>query len=129
MNTQPTVSEILHNASRLETEDFKSLLKKIAILHVQRSGIPSVPQEEAELLVQLNKGFASHKWERLQFLDWKMETTELTEKEAAESLQLAVAYENYTVKRLHLLIKLAELRSMPLNDLMTQLGIKPITHA
>ena len=126
---QPTVSEILHNASRLEAKDLESLLKKIAILRIQRRGIPSVPHEEAKLLIQINKGFPTTKWERLQFLDWKIETSELNEKEVAESLRLAAAYESYTVKRLHLLIKLAELRSMPLNDLMAQLEIRPVTHA
>ncbi len=129
MNMQPTVSEILHNASRLEAKDLESLLKKIAILRIQRRGIPSVPHEEAKLLIQINKGFPTTKWERLQFLDWKIETSELNEKEVAESLRLAAAYESYTVKRLHLLIKLAELRSMPLNDLMAQLEIRPVTHA
>lgn len=129
MNAQPTVSDILDSASRLGAEDFENLFKKLAILHVQRSGMPAMPQEEAELLAQINKGFPTAKFERLQYLDWKVETSGLSEKEAAESLRLATAYENYTVRRLQLLVKLADLRKVSLDELMTQLELKPLTHA
>jgi hypothetical protein len=112
MNTQPTVSDILDSASRPGAEDFENLFKKIAILHVQRSGMSAMPREEAELLAQINKGFPAAKLERLRYLDWKLETSGLSEKEAAESLRLATAYENYTVRRLQLLIKLADLRKV-----------------
>ncbi len=88
-----------------------------------------MPQEEAELLVQINKGFPTAKMERLQYLDWKMESNGLSEKEATESLRLATAYENYTVRRLQLLVKLADLRKISLSELMAQLELKPLTHA
>jgi hypothetical protein len=129
MNAQPTVLEILDSASRLGAEDFENLFKKIAILHVQRSGMSAMPQGEAELLAQINKGFPTAKWERLQYLDWKLETSGLSEKEAAESLRLATAYENYTVQRLQLLVKLADLRKVSVDELMAQLELKPLTHA
>ncbi len=129
MNTQLTVSDILDSASRLGAEDFENLFKKLALLHVQRSGMPAMPQEEAELLVQINKGFPTAKMERLQYLDWKMESNGLSEKEATESLRLATAYENYTVRRLQLLVKLADLRKISLSELMAQLELKPLTHA
>jgi hypothetical protein len=129
MNSQPTLSEILDGASRLGAEDFEKLYKKIAILHVQRSGISPMPQEEVELLEQINKGFPSTKLERLRFLDWKLETSDLNEKEALESLRLATAFENYTVRRLQLLIQLADLRKVSVDALMTQLELTPLDHA
>ena len=129
MNAQQTVSEILDSASRLGAEDFEKLFKKIAILHVQRSGMSAISQGEADLLEQINQGFPTAKWERLQYLDWKMETSGLSEKEAAESLRLATAYENHTVQRLQLLVKLADIRKVSLDELMAQLEIKPRTHA
>ena len=129
MNAQQTVSEILDSASRLGAEDFEKLFKKIAILHVQRSGMSAISQGEADLLEQINQGFPTAKWERLQYLDWKMETSELSEKEAAESLRLSTDYENYTVQRLQLLVKLADIRKVSLDELMAQLKIKPHTHA
>ena len=89
MNAQPMVSEILDTAARLGAEVFENLFKKLAILRVQRSNVPSIAKAEADVLEQINQGFGIEKWDRLQFLDWKMETSGLNEKEAAESLQLA----------------------------------------
>jgi hypothetical protein len=129
MNAQPTVSEILDNVSRLGAEDFESLFKKMAVLHAQRSQMPALPREEADLLGQINAVFPPEKWERLQYLDWKMETTGLGEQEATESQRIAAAYESHTVRRLQLLAKLADLRKVPLDVLMEQLEIKPLTHA
>ncbi|MBP6811185.1 MAG: hypothetical protein KA138_06685 [Saprospiraceae bacterium] len=128
MNAQPMVSEILDTAARLGAEDFENLFKKLAILRVQRSNVPSIAKAEADVLEQINQGFGIEKWDRLQFLDWKMETSGLNEKEAAESLQLAEDYENHTVQRLQLLIKLAALRNISLDEVMKQLEIKPHAH-
>ena len=129
MNAQPMVSEILDTATRLGAEDFENLFKKLAVLRVQRNSVPSMPKAEADLLQQINRGFALEEWERLQFLDWKMETNGLNENEASESLQLAENYEHYTVQRLQLLIKLAALRNVSLDEVMAQLDIKPHAHA
>lgn len=131
MNAQPTVSEILDKVSRLATEDFESLFKKMAVLHAKRSRIsaPALPSEEAGLLAQINEVFPVEQWERLQYLDWKMENKGLKGKEADELLQLAAEYESHTVRRLQLLAQLADLRQVSLDELMEQLEIKPLAHA
>lgn len=129
MNPQSSVSDILDNVSRLGAEDFENLFKKMAILHAQRSQMSALPREEADLLGQITEVFPPEKWERLQYLDWKMETTGLNEKEAVESQRLAAAYESHSVRRLQLLVKLADLRKVSLDALMEQLEIKPLTHA
>jgi hypothetical protein len=129
MNIPPSVSDILDSASRLAAEDFDKLFKKMAVLHAQRTGLAALPEEEAALLLQINKGFSATRFERLRFLDWKSETAGLSEKEEAELLRLATAFENYSVERLQLLIKLADLRKVPLDELLVQLEIKPPDHA
>jgi hypothetical protein len=129
MNTRPTVSDILDSASQLEAEDFDRLFKKMAILHAQRSGMATMPEEEAALILRINKGFSATRFERLHFLNWKSETASLSEKEEAELLRLATAFENYTVRRLQLLVKLADLRKVSLDDLLVQLELKPLDHA
>jgi hypothetical protein len=128
MNTQLSVSEIFDSATQLGKQDFDQFFKKISIFYARKSNAPFVPIQEAELLEQINQGFSIEKWERLQYLDWKMETSNLNEKEAAESLKLATIYEKYTVERLHLLIKLATLRGVSLDELMTQLGFNAAEH-
>ena len=122
------VSEILDNATRLGAEDFEHLFKKLAVLRVRRNGSPAMPRAEAELLEQINQGFSLEKWERMQWLDSKLEAGGLNEKEAADSLRLAEEYEQYTVQRLQLLIKLAALRNASLDEVMAQLNLQPLAH-
>ena len=122
------VSEILDNATRLGAEDFEHLFKKLAVLRVRRNGSPAMPRAEAELLEQINQGFSLEKWERMQWLDSKLEAGGLNENEAADSLRLAEEYEQYTVQRLQLLIKLAALRNASLDEVMAQLNLQPLAH-
>jgi hypothetical protein len=112
MNAQLSVSEIFENASRLGKQDFDSFFKKISVLYAHRSNAPFISSQEYELLEKINKGFPEEKWERLKYLDWKMETSTLNDKESIESLKLATAYEKYSVDRLHLLIKLAAIKNI-----------------
>jgi hypothetical protein len=128
MNAQPMVSEILDTAARLGAEDFENLFKRLAILRVQRNHVPSMSKAEAGLLEQINVGFPAERWERLQFLDSRLEDGGLSEQEAAESLRLAEDYEGYTVHRLQLLVKLAALRNVSLDEVMAQLKIAPLAH-
>jgi hypothetical protein len=123
MNAQLSVTEIFDNASRLGKQDFDYFFKKLSVLYAQRSNAPFISIQESELLEKINIGFPEAKWERLKYLDKKMETSNLNDKESIESLKLATAYEKYSVDRLQLLIKLASIKNVSLDVLITDLGI------
>jgi hypothetical protein len=127
MSVQLSVSEILNNVEGLETNKFEQLYKELFSLRVQRNGVASLNAVESQLLSKINSEFDPKKWERLTYLDWKLEFSALTAKEEAESLKLAEAYENYSVERLKCLSQLAMLRKVSIDKLMEQLGIN--THA
>lgn len=129
MNIQPSVTDLVNNAARLDAKEFESLFKKLAILRLQRAGAKTLPAEESELLQMLNQGFPAEKWERLKHLDWKSEFGVLNKKEEAESLRLAEAYEEASVMRLKIMAKLADLRNISIDELAATLGIKPSYHA
>ena len=129
MDMQPTVTELYKNAERLGPKDLSRLLKKLTILLFKRSGANVLPDKEAVLLQELNKGFPTDKWTRLKELDQKMEFNEINEEEQTELLQLSKEYENVSLQRLKILTKLAELRNVSHDTLTTQLGIKPFPHA
>ncbi|MBX2929938.1 MAG: hypothetical protein KF852_19040 [Saprospiraceae bacterium] len=57
-------------------------------------------------------------------LEAKMEASALSEAEYAELTKLTEAYEQFSVERLQLLKKLALLRNVGLEDIMTQMGLK-----
>mgnify|MGYP000680393625 CR=1 FL=1 len=118
-----SVTEILNSARQLEANSFEKLYRNLTLLRVQRHKNLMLNETESELLTFINKGFDPKKWERLQYLDWKMEFGALTESEEAESLQLAESYENYSVGRLKALSKLAAIRQIPFEELIGQLGI------
>ena len=125
MDMQMPVAEIVKNAARLELQELESLSKKISTLIFQKRGIPVMDETELKLLQQINKEFPANKWERLEFLDWKLEYRTLNEAEEVESLELAEAYEEFSVDRLEKLVQLAKLRRVHIDELMEQLGLKP----
>jgi hypothetical protein len=124
MDAQMSVSEILNNVQGLETTKFEQFYRELFSLFVQRNGVTtSLNAVESQLLSQINTEFDAEKWERLTYLDWKLEFGALTPKEEAESLKLAEAYEYYSVERLKCLSQLAMFRRVSLDTLMAQLGI------
>ena len=129
MDMQMPVAEIVKNAARLELQELESLSKKIATLIFQKRGIPVMDETELKLLQQINKEFPANKWERLEFLDWKLEYRTLNEAEEVESLELAEAYEEFSVERIESLAQLATIRRIHIDELMEQLGLKPKARA
>ena len=123
-----SVSEIIKNVADLGIQDFENLYEKISALRLQKRGTSVLSKTESKLLNQINKEFATEKWERLKYLDWKLEFSALSETEEKESLRLAEAYETYSVERLKALTQLATLRQITIEDLITQLGLDPISH-
>jgi polyphosphate kinase len=124
MGLQLSVSEILNSVEGLETTKFDQLYRELYALRLQRnSGVSILNEEESQLLSRINTEFDQKKWERLTYLDWKLEFSALSEKEDIESLKLAEAFENYSVERLKYLSKLAIIRQVSIDKLIEQLGI------
>lgn len=122
-----SITEILNTVEGLETNKFEQLYRELFTLRVQRNCLPLLNVVESQLLNKINIEFDPKKWERLTYLDWKLEFSALTPKEEAESLKLAEAYENYCVERLKNLSQLALLRRVSIDKLIEQLGLN--THA
>jgi hypothetical protein len=118
-----SVAEILNSAAGLDKKEFENLYKKLSVLRVQKQGTSVLDKTEATLLKNINKAFPADKWERLQYLDWKLEHNSLNKTEEQESLKLAEAYENYYVERVKNMAQLAALRQISIEELATQLGI------
>lgn len=117
-----SVTEILKSAERLETKSFERLYQKLYAQRIKRNGVKVLNETESTLLNEINKGFDIKKWERLKYLDWKLESEILNRKEEMESLKLAEAYESYSIKRLKNIAHLASVRQISVDNLMEQLG-------
>lgn len=118
-----TVSEILNSAKSLENKKLDELFSALFALRLQRNGTTVLSDLETNLLRNINTEFNPTSLDRLKYLDWKMEFGALTSSEESELLQLAEAFENYSVERLKHLSQLAMLRQVSIDQLIAQLGL------
>jgi preprotein translocase subunit SecA len=118
------LEQLLSGVSQMDTADLEKLVEQIALLLAQRK-VASLPQHEAELLLQINQGLPENIQRRYDELRDKLKSETITPEEHQELLTLTDTTEQADADRLQHLIELSQLRQMPLNDLMTQLGIHP----
>lgn len=130
-NLMPTIEvskEQLLNAllqlSRPELEEFVRELFSRKI----REEVPCLSEREAELLMAINQGLPDDAQRRLNKLIRKRRAETITEDELQELIQLTDQAELLNVERLKHLIELSHIRNVPLDDLIEQLGLKPVPH-
>lgn len=81
-------------------------------------------KEEGELLQKINLGLSASFWEKYREFVKIKETRMLTEAEASEFIQMTDRVEAANARRMKYLVELAQLRQIPLRQLMEDLGIK-----
>jgi hypothetical protein len=86
--------------------------------------MPIATPEESTLLRAINRGIPAELSDRYAILADKRDDETLTATEYPELLEIADRIEAAGVKRLEALVKLAELRQVPLLQLMADLGIQ-----
>ena len=123
MYTQMSVNELVENAALLDNQAFRHFLADVFNRRA-RQETPALDKQEADLLKKINAGFPEDQWKRLDSLDTQLEDATLSEQEHAELTALTHLYEQYMLRRLKYLGKLAELRKTTLSEVMRQLGIR-----
>jgi hypothetical protein len=101
-----SVDELLKAVDNLSEPDLENLLNRTLFVRARRRGIPAEINNRYEILAD------------------KRDEETLMESEYQELLDIADQIEVSGVKRLEALVKLAELRQVPLLQLMTDLGIQ-----
>jgi uncharacterized membrane-anchored protein len=129
MNTA-SISDLLASAAELDMGAFERFYKELSLLRAKRKGQKLLPAKEASLIERINLKFPEEKWARLQFLDWKLESGQLTHAEEVESLALTSEYEEFYVKRVEALAALAALRQVSIDELAGQFNLnRPVPNA
>jgi hypothetical protein len=116
--------ELLQAVDQLSTDDLDRFVSHVIALRARRAA-PSLPPEEAALLLQINRGLPAELRDRLALLNGKSEEESLTPDEHAELLALVAQVEALEVQRIEALSQLARLRGESLAALMDALGIRP----
>ena len=118
-----TISDLVANASKLDIRAFEQFYQELSLMRAKRKGQKILSGMEADLIEKINQKFPTDKWERLQYLDWKLENGQLTSAEEAESLKLATEYEGYYVERVKSLSELAAIRQVGIDVLVAQFNL------
>ena len=124
-NAQPrqTPQEIFTAIEKLEPDEAEQLARRVLQMQAQRKA-QNLSAREEDLLQEIYRekrpGFES----RFIGLNAKRRNWNLSPEEHAELLQLNDESEAFTVRRLHALAELAQIKGVKLPALMKQLGLQ-----
>ncbi len=120
---QTTVDDLLKVVGQLNLTELEKFVSHVLHLQAQRRAI-SLPNEQAKLLLKINRKFPINWDMRYKALQTKLLAESLTLKEEAELVDLITKREKWQAQRLEALAKLATLRNTTLRGVMNQLGIE-----
>jgi hypothetical protein len=125
MTTSPAVSDLLNSAKQLQNTDFEDFVSSLLALRATRIA-PVLSSEETMLLEKIYEKLPSTLLNRYQYLTELRKKNDISENEYEELLELVKQTESYNVERLQHIVKLAALRQVTVQTLMTQLGLMPL---
>jgi hypothetical protein len=118
-----SVDELLSAVDDLNEKELEHLVRRVLWIQARRKA-PILEPEETQLLLEINRGIPTELSQRYQILRDRRDDEDLTESEQSEIIRLCDEMENIGVKRLEALTRLADLRQVPLLQLMSDLGIQ-----
>ncbi|MBD2109450.1 hypothetical protein [Nodosilinea sp. FACHB-13] len=97
-------------------------------LSANQTATNHLPAAEADLLQYINLGLPSEMWDEYYALIDKRQAETLTADEHYRLIEISDRIEALNVERIQALAQLAALRQQSLENVMDDLGIKPIVH-
>jgi hypothetical protein len=126
-DTAMRLEELMTEVNQLGESDLDQLLHQVAVLRARRKAV-LLPEEEAQLLLKINQGVPSEIRKEYQALCEKRDAETISDTEYDMLVDLSHQIEQLGAKRLEAMAQLAQLRQVSLSDLMTLLGIQPVTY-
>ncbi len=123
------IKSLIGGFTDMPLRDLESFIKELNALAI-RKRIADNGNTEKSLLLKINKAILPEEtMERYTFLQEKMEVENLSDVEYQELLKLVNQEEKIRNKRFQYLLELSQLRSIPLTELMSRLGLNTPVHA
>lgn len=119
--------QLLNAALQMPREELEQFVARLFSLKA-RERAPVLAEREAELLNKIYQGLPAGMQQRLNVLIKKRRAYTITPDELKELIELTDQVELFDAARLELLLELAHLRNVPLDQLIQQLGLKPVPH-
>ena len=113
---------LLQAAANLNSNELENFVNQAILVRAKRRA-SNIRKQEAELLLEINRGLSPKLQNRFDELAEKLAAENMTFNEREEFLTLTDQIEKQDAKRIGLLGKLAELRQISLDDLMRELQI------
>jgi hypothetical protein len=120
--------EILNSIAQLETTELEMFVEKVIALQARRRAA-SLSKTEAELFQKINQGVSSEVRRRYIELNDKLHDETIAPEEHQELLTLIDQIELADAERMRHLVELAQLRNVPVDRLIDQLGIRRRVYA
>jgi len=127
IQAQLSKDDLLQAVQQLDTPDLEQFVAAVVLIQGQRRA-PSLPQAETALLLKINEGVPAELQRPYKALIAKRRAGTLQADEQDELLRLNEQVEQIQVQRVECLVELAQLRQMPLRDLMASLGIQHLPY-
>lgn len=128
VEAQVSSDELLKAVGQLSTSDLEQFISQVISLQAQRKA-PSLPKDEAELLIKINQGLPPDVREQYEALIAKRQSETLTQEEHSELFDLAERVEGLEAERVERLVELAHIRGISFRQLMKTLNIQLSNHA
>lgn len=122
MDISFSTAEMLDNAARLDAQELDNFVQKLIALRARRR-LDGLNGQETALLEKINRGLSAEQLQRFQYLRERRETEALTDTEYEELLSLIAEIEKLNAERVQYLGELAQLRNIPVRELMRELGL------
>ena len=120
-----TTNDLLKGVEQLDGTDLDEFVQKVLYIRAKRFA-DNFSKEETDLMEQINISLSHKESNKLNILITKSEEETLTKDELEEYKKLYSKMETLNIQRLTALSKLANLRGVSLNDVMSELGLLPI---
>lgn len=127
INLSPELEQILKEVAARMGKDVDNYI--VSMLEEKLlAGPGGLREREAELLQQINLDISPEEWRRFFQLIEQRDAELLTPEEYQELLNLTNAIESANARRMEHLVELSILRKVPLDELMEELGIQPMSN-
>jgi len=117
--------DLLHAVEQLPPAELDIFVKNVISFQAHRRA-KALSSVESDLLLKINVPLAADLLERYRQLVALRREERLTPEEHGELLQLGATMEHYNSERIAWLVELAQVRGVPLPQLMDELGIHPL---
>ncbi len=122
VSVQLTPQDLRKAAEQLETTELDNLVNEMLLIRARRRA-PVLRQKETTLLKKINRGLTPEAQSRYQELLEKLQDETITDVEHEALIHLTQEIESLNAARLTHLVELAQLRQVPLAQLIDDLGL------